>query len=151
LKLIKSIAGQQGLNMQKFFIYSLTFIGIIISAETEIMQIKRDIRKAVQTGNVELLSRFSKDHVLNPVNLDNCKGYKMLAVACAFGQEGVVKFLLENGAEVNAVNKVKPGNFTALDVAEHYKHKVIVTLLRSNGAKHFKELSKSGQCVNCGN
>jgi hypothetical protein len=151
LKLIKSIAGQQRLNMQKFFISSLTFIGIIISAETEIMQIKRDIRKAVQTGNVELLGRFSKDHVLNPVNLDNCNGYKMLAVACAFGQEGVVKFLIENGAEVNAVNKVKPGNFTALDVAELYKHKVIVTLLRSHGAKHFKELSKSGQYINCGN
>lgn len=140
MKLIKSIADQQGLNMQKVLITSLTFIGIIISAETEIMKLKRDIRKAVQTGDVDLLSKFTSDHELNPVNLDNCKGYKMLAVACGFGQEGVVKFLLENGADVNAVNNVKPGNFTALDVAEIYKHKVIVTLLRSRGAKHLHEI-----------
>jgi ankyrin repeat protein len=132
--------------MQKNIFISLTFLGTIISAETEISQLKRDIRKAVQIGDVELLSRFSEHQELNPVNLDNRKGYKMLAVACGFGQEEVVKFLLEKGADVNAVNNVKPGNFTALDVAEIYKHKVIVTLLKLHGAQHFRELSGARTC-----
>jgi ankyrin repeat protein len=129
--------------MRKIIFISLTFLGTIFSAETEIMQLKRDIRKAVQTGDMDLLTKYAADHELNPVNLDNCKGYKMLAVACGFGQEDVVKFLIDNGADVNAINNVRPGSFTALDVAEIYKHKVIVKFLRSKGAKTFDELSKN--------
>ena len=125
--------------MQKI-IFTLGFLSALISSEVEIMDLKREIRKAVQTGDIQLLNKFSSSQELNPVNLDNCKGYKMLTVACAFGQEDVVKFLLDNGADINAVNKVKPGIFTALDVAEIYKHKVIVTLLKSKGAKHYKDL-----------
>ena len=124
---------------------------MIISAETQTIQLKRDIRRAVQEGNVKFLNKFTANQELNPVKLDNCKGYKMLAVACGFGQEEVVKFLLKNGADVNAVNHVKPGSFTALDVAEIYKHKVIVKLLKSQGAKHFMELSKSSSCERADN
>lgn len=130
-------------NMQKIIFISIAFLGMIFSAETEILQLKRDIRKAVQTGDMELLTKYAADHELNPANLDNCKGYKMLAVACGFGQEDVVKFLINNGADVNEINNVRPGRFTALDVAEIYKHKIIVTLLRSKGAKTFAELSKN--------
>ncbi len=137
--------------MQKIIFISLAFLGMINSAEAKILQLKRNIRKAVQNGDMELLTKYAADHELNPVNLDNCKGYKMLAVACGFGQEEVVKFLLKNGADVNAVNHVKPGSFTALDVAEIYKHKVIVKLLKSQGAKHFMELSKSNACERADN
>jgi ankyrin repeat protein len=137
--------------MQKIIFISLAFLGIIISAETQNIHLKREIRKAVQTGDVEFLNQFTANQELNPVYLDNCKGYKMLAVACAFGQEEVVKFLLQNGADVNAVNNVKPGNFTALDVAKLYKHKVIEKFLISHGAKQFNELAKARACVNCEN
>jgi ankyrin repeat protein len=137
-------------NIQKIIFISLAFLGMIFSSEAEILQLKRDIRKAVQTGDMEILNKYAADHELNPVNLDNCKGYKMLAVACGFGQEDVVKFLINNGADVNEINNVKPGSFTALDVAEIYKHKVIVKFLRSHKAKHFHELSKSSAYVNCG-
>jgi ankyrin repeat protein len=126
-------------DMQKI-IFTLGFLRAIIPSEVKIMDLKREIRKAVQTGDIKLLDKFASNQELNPVTLDNCKGYKMLAVACGFGQEDVVKFLLDNGADINAVNNVKPGSFTALDVAEIYKHKVIVTLLKSKGAKHFNEL-----------
>jgi hypothetical protein len=134
--------------MQKIIFISLTFLGTIFSAETGILQLKRDIRKAVQTGDMELLTKYAADNELNPVNLDNCRGYKMLAVASGFGQEDVVKFLIDNGADVNAINYVRPGSFTALDVAEIYKHKVIVTLLKKHGAKSFADLARSGLAEN---
>ena len=64
----------------------------------------------------------------------------MLSVACWAGQEAVVEFLIEHGADVNAINNVKPGKFTALDVATLSNQDDIAEYLKTKGAKSFSDL-----------
>ena len=125
--------------MQKI-ILMLALCGLTFASEIEIKELKRMIRFAVQNGDIFLLEKFVDFPELNPINLDNQHGYKMLSVACWAGQEAVVEFLLEHGADVNAINNVKPGKFTALDVATLSNQEDIAEYLKTKGAKSFSDL-----------
>lgn len=61
-------------------------------------------------------------------------------IAASYGkEEELVKYLLEKGVAVNAVNKKYKGK-TALDYAVEQKADGIIKLLKTKGAKTFKEL-----------
>ncbi len=63
---------------------------------------------------------------------DNRLAGTALHLAASFGREGVVEFLLSQGANVNAVNK---WNRTALDEAMDRNRTAIIDLLLAHGAK----------------
>ena len=64
----------------------------------------------------------------------------MLAVACWAGQDKVVKFFLDHGADINAISEVKSGRLTALDVAMISNQDAIAEYLKTKGAKSFFDL-----------
>lgn len=52
-------------------------------------------------------------------------------VACHFGQVNMVKFLLENGAQVNTTTKM---GYTPLHQAAQQGHPIIIKILLEHGA-----------------
>ncbi len=125
--------------MQKF-IFTLTFFWAISGSEADTQDLKRNIRSAVQRGDLGLLQKYINYVNLNPINLDNRHGYKMLAVACWAGQDKVVKFFLDHGADINAISEVKSGRLTALDVAMMSNQYAIAEYLKTKGAISFSDL-----------
>ena len=88
---------------------------------------------AVHSGSVEIVKLLVSEGVTN-VNVKDCDHHTALGVAAKFGHIDIAKFLLENGAEVNAVLFKK----TALDLV--VKSPKIEGLLKSYGAKKANEL-----------
>src|SRR5699024_279691 len=64
------------------------------------------------------------------MNARDIRGRTALAFAARYGHTGIVRLLLDNGANVNATNV----NQTALSYAAEYGHDAIVKLLLDKGA-----------------
>lgn len=58
-------------------------------------------------------------------------GYTPLHVACHFGQVNMVRFLLQHGAQIDAVTKI---GYTPLHQAAQQGHGIIVKMLLEHGA-----------------
>jgi cytohesin len=87
--------------------------------------------EAARDGDLELVkSLVARRADVNA--MDNRLAGTSLHLAASFGREGVVEFLLSQGANVNAVNK---WNRTALDEAMDRERTAIIEVLRSHGAK----------------
>jgi ankyrin repeat protein len=90
----------------------------------------QDIFLASYNGDLETVKKMIKE---NPdlVNSRNSTGRFPLEMAAQTGQTDIVKFLLENGADVN----LNRGGATALHMAAIYGGKTeVITLLLENGA-----------------
>ncbi len=90
----------------------------------------QDIFLASYNGDLETIKKMIKE---NPdlVNSRNSTGRFPLEMAAQTGQTDIVKFLLENGADVN----LNRGGATALHMAAIYGGKTeVITLLLENGA-----------------
>jgi len=90
----------------------------------------QDIFLASYNGDLETVKKLIKE---NPdlVNSRNSTGRFPLEMAAQTGQTDIVKFLLENGADVN----LNRGGATALHMAAIYGGKTeVITLLLENGA-----------------
>ncbi len=104
------------------------------------------LQYAAADGNIALLQTL----VSHGVELErrNQDGETALGYAAAYGQLEAVRFLLANGALVNAVEGTVPGEQdTALDATFKLSPSPIDlelrALLRSHGAKRFSELDQS--------
>ena len=68
------------------------------------------------------------------------RGTTAFFVACSRDQMEMLEFLLENGADINKVNKPESDPSTALDIALESKHWKIANYLKKKGAKQYKDL-----------
>ncbi|OCT15889.1 hypothetical protein A8709_09705 [Paenibacillus pectinilyticus] len=97
-----------------------------------------DIFTAARTGDTGRVKALLEID-LTLANAENSDGLTLLGFAAHFGQSGVVKLLLENGADVNAVSHSRvsyiPSN-TALHAAIAGERSVeVIQLLLERGAK----------------
>lgn len=81
---------------------------------------------AAYYGSIEILCML-----LDRVNIRSSRGWTPLHFAAKGGQVEAAKILLENGAEINAMDD---RGTTALDFAVLYKHNFTAEFLRSKGA-----------------
>lgn len=91
-----------------------------------------DLYEASSLGDLEQVKQIVKR---NPetVKSFSAEGFPALGLASYLGQAGVVKFLLDNGADVNAVAKNSTG-FTPLTGAVSTGRKEVAELLVKKGA-----------------
>ncbi len=88
---------------------------------------------AVKKNDVESVDFLLKGGV--DVDAVNGNGRTALICAARDGHEKVVRLLLERGAEIDAVNRVRGGGFTALMYAARSGNEKVVRLLLERGAK----------------
>ncbi len=72
----------------------------------------------------------SREHILNSYSSD---GFTLLGLSCFFGHEGLAKYLVEKGAEVNLASN-NPFHVAPLHSACAISHHAIVELLLNHGA-----------------
>ena len=77
--------------------------------------------------------RFCKDQGISLSTTRRKSGMTPLMLAAAFNDTEMVKYLLEEGAELNGVDRY---GMTALDYARKMRQKQVQELLESRGAKH---------------
>jgi hypothetical protein len=77
--------------------------------------------------------RFCKDQGISLSTTRRMSGMTPLMLAAAFNDTEMVKYLLEEGAELNGVDRY---GMTALDYARKMRQKQVQELLESRGAKH---------------
>jgi ankyrin repeat protein len=77
--------------------------------------------------------RFCKDRGISLSTTRRKSGMTPLMLAAAFNDTEMVKYLLEEGAELNGVDSY---GMTALDYARKMRQKQVQELLESRGAKH---------------
>lgn len=104
-------------------------------AAREIAQRKRelDVFEAAAIGDLNQL-RTIVDKEGSNVSSYSPDGFTALALASYLGQKGSVEYLIEKGADPNAVARNETG-FTALTGAASNNHTEIARLLVSNGAE----------------
>ncbi len=91
-----------------------------------------DIYEASSLGDLEQVKQLVKRNS-ETVKSHSAEGFSALGLAAFLGQGDIVKYLLENGADVNAVAK-NPTGYTALTGAVSTGRKEIATLLLTKGA-----------------
>ncbi len=91
-----------------------------------------DIYEASSLGDVEQVKQLIKRDP-EKVKSYSAEGFPALGLAAFLGQEDTVKYLLENGADVNAMAK-NPTGYTALTGAVSMGWKEIAGLLLRKGA-----------------
>ena len=91
-----------------------------------------DIYEASSLGDLEHVKQLVKRDP-DTVKSYSAEGFPALGLAAFLGQGDVVKYLLENGADVNAVAK-NPTGYTALTGAVSTGRKEIAELLLRKGA-----------------
>ena len=77
--------------------------------------------------------RFCKDQGISLSTTRRKSGMTPLMLAAAFNDTEMVKYLLEEGAELNGVDRY---GMTALDYARKMRQRQVQELLESRGAKH---------------
>ncbi|XP_072397236.1 uncharacterized protein [Diabrotica undecimpunctata] len=84
---------------------------------------------ATQHGFLSVIIEFVRRGV--DINIHSTKGHTLLHAACQFGQIEVVRYLLQNGANVNS--KSQPNDTTPIYFAVKYWQPEIIELLISYG------------------
>ena len=98
---------------------------------------------AVVAGDVATVRAFHA----HGVALNDCfLGWTALNAAASEGQLSMVRYLLDQGANVNAVDT---GSSTPVDDAEQQHHGDIVALLRARGGKAYNELPPEARQIPC--
>jgi hypothetical protein len=98
---------------------------------------------AAAEGNVATVRAF----LAHGIAINNCYlGWTALHVAASEGRTQMARYLLDQGANVNAVDT---GSSTPVDVAEGQHHDDIVALLRARGGKEYNELAPADRQAPC--
>lgn len=86
--------------------------------------------RAIKKGNVLLIRHAIEAGQLDP-NLRNPHSWTLLMFAALEGNTSIGSLLIENGAELDTMNK---SNWNALSLATHSGHSSFVRLLLNSGA-----------------
>jgi ankyrin repeat protein len=99
--------------------------------------------QAVVAGNVATVRAF----LAHGIAINNCYlGWTALHVAASEGRTQMARYLLDQGANLNAVDT---GSSTPVDVAEGQHHDDTVALLRARGGKAYNELAPADRQAPC--
>ncbi len=121
-----SIVEKQMFRKLRLTCYLLLMFGVSVLKAQQI----EDFILACKTGNMKVVKRTLKDNFdINAKVIDD--GTTALMLASAEGQAEVVKFLIENGANINASKRY---GYTPLMLAIKKNQAAIVQLLIENGA-----------------
>ncbi len=102
-------------------------------AQSKPVDLSKAIIKAAKSGNVMAIALFlEEDRSL--ISATDTDGSTPLHCATWKGHTEVVAFLLERGADVNAVNNNDHWGTTPLHAAAHANQRAIAELLIANGA-----------------
>lgn len=98
---------------------------------------------AAVEGNVATVRAF----LAHGIAINNCYlGWTALHVSASVGRTRMVRYLLDQGANVNAVDT---SSSTPVDVAEGQHYFDIVALLRARGGKEYDELAPADRQAPC--
>lgn len=96
-------------------------------------KIRVAVSKAIRAGDTNAFAAVLAEHGLHANSVFLSGGYTLLHEAVAEGSAEIVKYLLEQDAEVNAASEY---GHTSLDEATAFGDAEVVTLLEQAGATH---------------